>query len=184
MSIKGLEQAIANLNSISTTAVPRAAAHAINRIAVRAIGQSSTLVSKETKIPRKFISQRSRLSKASGKKTTARIKVNRGDFPVIKLGVKVQLSRRKGLKRRGARSVLYAGRFRYPGAFAQKLKNGRWHVMQRSGKPRYPIDVVKIPTAVPLTTAFRNVLPVLMDKDMPEAMRAMLKNQLRLILKR
>lgn len=29
MSIKGLEQAIANLNSISTTAVPRASAQAV-----------------------------------------------------------------------------------------------------------------------------------------------------------
>jgi hypothetical protein len=36
MSIKGLEQAIENLNSISKTAVPRASAQAVNRVASRA----------------------------------------------------------------------------------------------------------------------------------------------------
>ncbi|MEF6826294.1 phage tail protein, partial [Escherichia coli] len=36
-----------------------------------------------------------------------------------------------------------------------RLKNGRWHVMQRVvGKNRYPIDVVKIPMAAPLKQAF------------------------------
>jgi hypothetical protein len=34
MSIKGLEQAIENLNSISKTAVPRASAQAVNRVAM------------------------------------------------------------------------------------------------------------------------------------------------------
>lgn len=52
--------------------------------------------------------------------------------------------------------MLVVGNRRIPGAFIQQLKNGRWHVMQRvAGKNRYPIDVVKIPMAVPLTTAFK-----------------------------
>ncbi|MCW3235036.1 phage tail protein [Escherichia coli] len=41
----------------------------------------------------------------------------------------------------------------FPARLFRQLKNGRWHVMQRvAGKNRYPIDVVKIPMAVPLTT--------------------------------
>jgi hypothetical protein len=41
MSIKGLEQAIANLESISKTAVPRASSQAVNRVATRAISRST-----------------------------------------------------------------------------------------------------------------------------------------------
>ena len=40
MSIKGLEQAIANLNSISEKAVPRASAQSVNRIAGQEIGRA------------------------------------------------------------------------------------------------------------------------------------------------
>ncbi|MCN5990759.1 phage tail protein, partial [Escherichia coli] len=89
--------------------------------------------------------------------------VNRGDLPVIKLGnARIVLSRRRRRKKgqrsalKGGGSVLVVGNRRIPGAFIQQLKNGRWHVMQRvAGKNRYPIDVVKIPMAVPLTTAFK-----------------------------
>ncbi len=49
----------------------------------------------------------------------------------------------------------------YSGAFIQRLKNGRWHVMQRvAGKNRYPIDVVKIPMAVPLKRRLMRMLTV------------------------
>lgn len=47
MSLKGLEQAIANLNSISNTAVPRASAQAVNRVATRAVSRSVAVVSKD-----------------------------------------------------------------------------------------------------------------------------------------
>ncbi|STL02363.1 prophage minor tail protein Z [Escherichia coli] len=68
--------------------------------------------------------------------------VNRGDLPVIKLGIR--------MPGRRPDSILKAGQHRYQRAFIQRLKNGRWHVMQRVvGKNRYPIDVVKIPMAAP-----------------------------------
>ena len=146
MSIKGLEQAITNLNSISTTAVPRASAQAVNRVATRAVNKSVSVVSKDTRVPRKLVKQRARVRRATVKKPRALIRVNRGNLPAIKLG--------------------------------------RWHVMRRTAKPRYPIEVVSIPLAVPLTTAFKDELPKLMETDMPKELRASLKNQLRLILKR
>lgn len=184
MGVKGLEQAIANLNSISKTAVPRASSQAVNRIAVRAIGRSSSVVSKDTRIQRKLIMQRSRLKKASVNNPVATLRVNRGDLPAIKLGAaRVQLSRRIGRKN-GSGSVLKIGRFSFPGAFIQQLANGRWHVMRRTGKARYPIEVVKIPLSVPLTDAFRDQLPKLMETDMPKEMASALKNQLRIIIKR
>ncbi|GBF60028.1 major capsid protein [Trichophyton mentagrophytes] len=163
MAIKGLEQAVENLSRISKTAVPGAAAMAINRVASSAISQSASQVARETKVRRKLVKERARLKRATVKNPQARIKVNRGDLPVIKLGnARVVLSRRRRRKKgqrsslKGGGSVLVVGNRRIPGAFIQQLKNGRWHVMQRvAGKNRYPIDVVKIPMAVPLTTAFK-----------------------------
>lgn len=184
MSIKGLEQAMANLNSISTTAVPRASAQAVNRVATRAVSRSVAVVSKDTRVPRKLVKQRARIKRATTKKPGALIRVNRGNLPAIKLGTaSVRLSRRKRDKK-GANSELRIGPFRFPGGFIQQLKNGRWHVMRRTSKPRYPIEVVSIPLATPLTNAFRDALPKLMESDMPKELRASLKNQLRLILKR
>lgn len=184
MSIKGLEQAMANLNSISTTAVPRASAQTVNRVATRAVSRSVAVVSKDTRVPRKLVKQRARIKRATTKKPRALIRVNRGNLPAIKLGTaSVRLSRRKRDKK-GANSELRIGPFRFPGGFIQQLKNGRWHVMRRTSKPRYPIEVVSIPLATPLTNAFRDALPKLMESDMPKELRASLKNQLRLILKR
>lgn len=184
MSIKGLEQAMANLNSISSTAVPRASAQAVNRVATRAVSRSVAVVSKDTHVPRKLVKQRARIKRATTKKPRALIRVNRGNLPAIKLGTaSVRLSRRKRDKK-GANSELRIGPFRFPGGFIQQLKNGRWHVMRRTSKPRYPIEVVSIPLATPLTNAFRDALPKLMESDMPKELRASLKNQLRLILKR
>ncbi len=184
MSIKGLEQAMANLSSISSTAVPRASAQAVNRVATRAVSRSVAVVSKDTRVPRKLVKQRARIRRATTKKPRALIRVNRGNLPAIKLGTaSVRLSRRKRDKK-GANSELRIGPFRFPGGFIQQLKNGRWHVMRRTSKPRYPIEVVSIPLATPLTNAFRDALPKLMESDMPKELRASLKNQLRLILKR
>ena len=184
MSIKGLEQAMANLNSISSTAVPRASAQAVNRVATRAVSRSGAVVSKDTRVPRKLVKQRAWIRRATTKKPRALIRVNRGNLPAIKLGTaSVRLSRRKRDKK-GANSELRIGPFRFPGGFIQQLKNGRWHVMRRTSKPRYPIEVVSIPLATPLTNAFRDALPKLMESDMPKELRASLKNQLRLILKR
>lgn len=184
MSVKGLEQAIDNLNGISKTAVPRASAQAVNRVAGRAVSRSVRVVAKDTRVPQKLVRQRARVRKATSRKPRALIRVNRGNLPAIKLGVaSARLSRRKRDKY-GAGSVLAVGRFRFPGAFIQQLKNGRWHILRRTTKSRYPIEVVSIPLSIPLTNAFRQELPKLMDSDMPKELRASLKNQLRLILKR
>lgn len=184
MSIKGLEQAIANLNSISKTAVPRASSQAVNRVATRAIGKSVRIVAGETKVPRKLVNQRVKLKKASVSKPQAIIRVNRGNLPAIKLGVaSVRLSRRKRDKQ-GANSVLRIGPFSFPGGFIQQLKNGRWHVLRRTTKSRFPIEVVSIPLTTPLTKAFREETSRLTQSDMPKELGAALRNQLRLILKK
>ncbi|WP_249530759.1 phage tail protein, partial [Escherichia coli] len=99
MAIKGLEQAVENLSRISRTAVPGAAAMAINRVASSAISQSVAQVARETKVRRKLVKERARLKRATVKNPQARIRVNRGDLPVIKLGnARVVLSRRRRRK--------------------------------------------------------------------------------------
>ncbi|EHS3887643.1 phage tail protein, partial [Escherichia coli] len=120
MAIKGLEQAVENLSRISKTAVPGAAAMAINRVASSAISQSASQVARETKVRRKLVKERARLKRATVRNPNAKIIVNRGDLPVIKLGIR-RLGRRPN-------SILKAGQHRYQRAFIQRLKNGRWHV--------------------------------------------------------
>ncbi len=78
MAIKGLEQAVENLSRISRTAVPGAAAMAINRVASSAISQSVAQVARETKVRRKLVKERARAEKGHSQNPQARIKVNRG----------------------------------------------------------------------------------------------------------
>ncbi|WBN04928.1 phage tail protein [Klebsiella michiganensis] len=194
MGIKGLEQVIANLNSLDRNMVPKASAWAINRVARTAVTAATRKVANETVagdnrvkgIPVKLVKQRVRVSKASSNgRMNARIKVNRGNLPAIKLGAaQVRLTRKKGvLLRRG--SVLKIGKYLFRDAFIQQLANGRWHVMRRiAGKNRYPIDVVKIPLVNPLTEAFEAEKKRMIEEEMPKQLSAALKQQLRLYLKR
>lgn len=183
MSIKGLEQAMRNLESISKTAVPRASAQAVNRIALRAVSRSSKSVADEKKLPQKLVRQRARVKKATVRKPVATIRVNRGNLPAIRLGTaSVRLSRRKR-DVQGAGSILRIGKYSFPGAFIQQLANGRWHVLRRTTKSRYPVEVVSIPLAAPLTDAFSKEVRDLRETDLPKELTAALKNQLRLILK-
>ncbi|ENI1661988.1 phage tail protein, partial [Salmonella enterica] len=167
MSLKGLENAVQNLSSIDRQMIPRASAMTINRLAQKAISFATHKVAKETVagdnhrqgIPFRLVKQRVRLWKASPRfdvgKQYARIRINRGNLPAIKLGTaQVRLTRRKGQLLRGG-SVLKIGPYLFRDAFIQQLANGRWHVMKRiEGKKRYPIDVVKIPLAAALTQNF------------------------------
>ncbi|WP_141133801.1 phage tail protein, partial [Salmonella enterica] len=163
MSLKGLENAVQNLSSIDRQMIPRASAMTINRLAQKAISFATHKVAKETVagdnhrqgIPFRLVKQRVRFWKASPRfdvgKQYARIRINRGNLPAIKLGTaQVRLTRRKGQLLRGG-SVLKIGPYLFRDAFIQQLANGRWHVMKRiEGKKRYPIDVVKIPLAAAL----------------------------------
>ena len=192
--MKGLENAIRNLNSLDTRMVPQASAWAINRVAQKAVSVATRQVAGNTVagdnqvkgIPLKLVRQRVRVFKASPSgKMTARIRVNRGNLPAIKLGTaRVRLTRRGGkLQYRG--SVLKVGKYLFRDAFIQQLANGRWHVMRRiDGKNRYPIDVVKIPMAVPLTTAFKQHIERIRRERLPKELGYALQHQLRMVIKR
>lgn len=129
MSIKGLEQAIANLNSLDRNMVPNASAWAVNRVAANGVSVAVRRVAKETVagdnrvsgIPVKLVRQRVRINKASASgHSAARIKVNRGNLPAIKLGAaQVRATNRKGPLVRKS-SVLRIGRYVFRDAFIQR----------------------------------------------------------------
>ncbi|ECK0126378.1 phage tail protein [Salmonella enterica] len=197
MSLKGLENAVQNLSSIDRQMIPKASAMTINRLAQKAISFATHKVAKETVagdnhrqgIPFRLVKQRVRLWKASPRfdvgKQYARIRINRGNLPAIKLGTaQVRLTRRKGQLLRGG-SVLKIGPYLFRDAFIQQLANGRWHVMKRiEGKKRYPIDVVKVPLAAALTQHFEEAKNRIIAEEFPKELASSLKQQLRLHLTR
>lgn len=197
MSLKGLENAVQNLSSIDRQMIPKASAMTINRLAQKAISFATHKVAKETVagdnhrqgIPFRLVKQRVRLWKASPcfdvGKQYARIRINRGNLPAIRLGTaQVRLTRRKGQLLRGG-SVLRIGPYLFRDAFIQQLANGRWHVMKRiEGKKRYPIDVVKVPLAAALTQSFEEAKNRIIAEEFPKELASSLKQQLRLYLTR
>ncbi|WP_430489036.1 phage tail protein [Salmonella enterica] len=197
MSLKGLENAVQNLSSIDRQMIPKASAMTINRLAQKAISFATHKVAKETVagdnhrqgIPFRLVKQRVRFWKASPRfdvgKQYARIRINRGNLPAIKLGTaQVRLTRRKGQLLRGG-SVLKIGPYLFRDAFIQQLANGRWHVMKRiEGKKRYPIDVVKIPLAAALTQNFEEAKNRIIAEEFSKELASSLKQQLRLYLTR
>ncbi|EOV0285011.1 phage tail protein [Salmonella enterica] len=195
--MKGLENAAQNLSSIDRQMIPKASAMTINRLAQKAISFATHKVAKETVagdnhrqgIPLRLVKQRVRLWKASPcfdvGKQYARIRINRGNLPAIKLGTaQVRLTRRKGQLLRGG-SVLKIGPYLFRDAFIQQLANGRCRVMKRTeGKKRYPIDVVKIPLAAALTQSFEEAKNRIIVEEFPKELASSLKQQLRLYLTR
>ncbi len=186
--MKGLENAIRNLNSLDRQMVPRASIWAVNRVAQKAVSVATRKVARETVagdnqvrgLPLKLV-----FKAGTDGKRSARIRINRGNLPAIKLGAaQVRMSKRRGkLLYRG--SVLKIGPYLFRDAFIQQLANGRWHVMRRvNGKNRYPIDVVKIPLSGPLTQAFESATQSLIDEEIPKQLGYALKQQLRLYLSR
>jgi len=184
--MQGLKQALNNLHELDRRLVPRALAQAVNRVARRVITRSTRQVAKETGVPKKLVRQRVqlRLATSGHADPAARLIVNRGNLPAINLGTaRLQLSRRRTLSGWQS-SVLKIGRFTFRNAFIQQLSNGRWHVLQRTGRGRYPVQVVKIPLTGPLTESYQKESEQLIETDMPRELSAALKQQLRLYLRR
>ncbi len=196
-----LVQAVKNLSALQKTAVPKASAMAINRIAPRAILRSMRETSKVVKIKQKVIRPRARLKKANAKKPEAHVRVNRSDVPAISIGTaRTQIRQKKGRlqvsQAKRSRNGRYAkrelsgntairvGRHKFENAFLQKLENGRWHIMQRTSDKRYPIKVCKVPIVNEITSAFEKHSQALIKTDMPKELASAMKQQVRLIVRR
>lgn len=153
VKIEGMEALQANIQKFANQVVPKATAKAINKVARSAIKNGIKNVSKDIRVPAKLIRKRTRLSqKATASRPVAKIRVDGRNLPLIRL---LENSRRT---MRASRGEIRVGKYQIQRGFIQTLANGRKHVMQRRGKERYPIDVVKIPLFRPLTTAFHGEL--------------------------
>lgn len=174
VKIEGMEALQANIQKLTNKVVPKAAVKAINKVARSAIKNGTKTVSKDIHVPAKLIRKRTRLSqKATASRPVAKIRVDGRNLPLIRL---LENSRRT---MRASRGKIRIGNHQIQRGFIQTLANGRKHVMQRRGKERYPIDVVKIPLFKPLTTAFHSEL-----KDYSSRIKVELTRELSNIFKK
>ncbi|EGR0063061.1 TPA: phage tail protein [Vibrio vulnificus] len=197
-----LATAVKNLSALDQKAVPRASAMAINRIANRAISRSVKETSKAVRVQQKIIRRYARVSKkASPKQPVAYVRVRRNDIPAIHIGeARTQIRRKKGRYqvqnvtrgkdgRYAKREIsgftsIKVGKHRFDNAFLQKLKNGKWHIMQRTSEARYPIKMCAIPIRNEITTAFETNSNQLMKTDMPKELSYAMGQQIRLVIRR
>ncbi|HDY7976860.1 TPA: phage tail protein [Vibrio vulnificus] len=197
-----LATAVKNLSALDQKAVPRASAMAINRIANRAISRSVKETSKAVRVQQKIIRRYARVSKkASPKQPVAYVRVRRNDIPAIHIGeARTQIRRKKGRYqvqnvtrgkdgRYSNREIsgftsIKVGKHRFDNAFLQKLKNGKWHIMQRTSEARYPIKMCAIPIRNEITTAFETNSNQLMKTDMPKELSYAMGQQIRLVIRR
>lgn len=137
------------LNALGRQQIPRAAVKAINKVA-RSIGsRAMKAVAKDVGVPVKTVRGRMQIDRAKGKLPIAKIRVRRSHMPAIRL-----LENRSN-KIWVGRGGIVVGKYAMSRGFRQRLKNGRWHIMQRQSKARYPIDVTKIPVGNMITSEFQ-----------------------------
>ncbi|UTV28997.1 phage tail protein [Photobacterium atrarenae] len=196
-----LVQAVKNLSSLQESAVPKASAMAINRVATRAVSRSVKDTAKTVRIKQKVIRPRATIKKASGKMPVAYVRVRRFDVPAISIATaRTQIRRKKGRmqvsgvsrnsrgrfsqRQHSGNTAIVVGRHKFANAFLQRLKNGRWHIMQRTSDSRYPIQVCKVPIVNEITRAFKHHSQTLMKTDMPKELSSAMGQQIRLIVRR
>lgn len=196
-----LALAVKNLSALQSSAVPKASAMAINRVAVRAISRSVKDTAKSVRIKQKVIKPRASIYKASAKRPVAFVRVKRFDVPAIAIDAArtqirskhghLQISRvnrgRNGRYQKrelSGNTAIIVGRHRFESAFLQQLKNGRWHIMQRVSDARYPIKVCKVPIVNEITQAFKKHSEELLRTDMKKELSSAMKQQIRLVIRR
>lgn len=144
-----VERVNRKLSDIGKNQVPRAAVNAINKVA-RAIGKRAMkAVAKDVGVPVKTIRGRMRIEPAKRKLPIARLRINRADMPAIRL---LEYRANRIWVGRGG---IVIGKYAMQRGFKQRLKNGRWHILQRQGRERYPIHVTKINVGNKITQVFK-----------------------------
>lgn len=151
--IKGYEK---KLMGYAKVQVPRAAASALNKIVPKVRTGVVKTVTTEVKVPARFIRKQIFSSRAKSNSLSAYVKSYLRPISLARLISPATLakSRGRGTNRRGVRA---AGQ-QFDGAFVNVGKNnGRWYVLRRQGKPRYPVEVINIKIDGSITA---NQLPI------------------------
>lgn len=138
--IKQLEK---TLRQYANVEVPRATASALNKISPKVKNQLVKTTAKEVKVPGKFLKRQIFTSRAKSKSLSAYVKSYLRPVSAVRLLPTSTLlkARPRGTNRRGVR---VAGQ-QFDGAFINLgSKSGRFYVLRRLGKGRYPIEVIAI----------------------------------------
>lgn len=181
--------AMANLERVSSTAVPKATAMAVNRIGKRAVSLSVRDTAKQVGVPVKRIRERAKLYSATASNPVAIIRVRRGAVPLILVGTAKETKTGVRVGRHNVAGGFIADGSKGKGRYQRQRGYGPTQlrseqVLRRTGKGRYPLEVVKIPLSEPLTASFNRNTKALLRTDMPKEMRAALSQQLRLVIKK
>ncbi len=134
------------LIKIGKNEVPKAASSALNSVAKKSRTRIASVVAKSKKIKVGLVRKKIFIRRSNPKSQRALITAYAQDIPAVSvLTSRTLLAKaRRGTNRKGVR---VAGK-QIDGAFINVVRrSGRFHVLKRSGKSRYPIDVVKIPIA-------------------------------------
>lgn len=167
---KQIAQAVNRLTAISKKAVPMATARAINKMGTTAERQTAKDVGKAENVPQKIIRQRiTAIKKSSARDLRRRVRLRRFDIPAVLLGKARQTRRGVSVRQRRFNGAFLAdgskgfgkyrpSRHRQGGRAYQDTSLRSQQVLQRTGKGRYPLQVVTVPIEKPITEQFeRNV---------------------------
>ncbi len=187
-----IQKTIANLNAIKRTAVPVATSKTINAVGMVSERNTAKDVSKTERIKQKSIRARLVVRQKSAPAVPVRIvKIRRHPMAVSAVG-----------KPRKTKRGVTVGRHRFDSAFvadgskgfgkyipAAKRSNRSQayrptrlkseQVFKRSSKARYPIEVVTIPIAEPLTEAYERSVRRAYNQEFPRSMAKNLETEFR-----
>lgn len=182
MSISGLQQAADKLDAIAAWGVRQAKVMAVNRVAGRIVSRSLHQAAKDITagdnqrrgIPYRTISKRARLRQASLARPKANIFVNLKPLPAIRLLAAQPVTP----FRAQPGQPLRIGPYKFNGAFVAKAPNGYMQVFRRTGKPRLPLTVLRVPVGEALRRIFTQQATLQMQQEMPKEFSAALNYQL------
>ncbi len=169
--IKALEK---TLNKIQSSAVPLASNSALNKVSAKIKTRTVKGISKTTKVKSKVIRARMRVKRSRLHTQRAFVWMYVNDISAISLikNVKLGAFKRKvaGKKYKNAWTADGSkgfGRYKKGSGFsATKVKNKQ--IFRRTGKGRYPLEVIKIPILKPSTRISRVVGERLMRTEFTE----------------
>lgn len=165
--------------------------NAQRRVFKRIVSKASSMVSRDVakseRLPVKILRERVRLRQFVSKdNASAQVRVYRNRVPAIRLGLAssnlgkrgaavtsapVRLANGQFGKREIAgQTSMKVGKLTFRGVFLQKLKSGKWHVLQRTSDARYPIEVVGADIEVPITSSAKRNFENAILNELPNAM--------------
>jgi hypothetical protein len=159
------------LSSIKSIEVPSASSSALNKVSGRIKSRVVKGVSKETKIKAKVIRKRVYISRSTVKKQRAKLNVYTREVAAISL---VKNAKNGAFKRKVAGKKISnawvadgsKGYGRYKkGAGYGKTKLTKQQILKRSGKSRYPVEVVTISILKPVTRITKTVSARIIKND-------------------